>query len=88
MECSHCEKRVGGFHLYCLLAMVRPLFFQSKIKGEIDYIRKYAKIHFSKFKLTKTEGCGLSGFTEWVKETADSEKVKLLTLEDLYDIEQ
>lgn len=29
----------------------------------------------------------LSGFTEWVKETADSEKVKLLTLEDLYDIE-
>ena len=73
MECSHCEKRVGGFHLDCLLAMVRPLFFQSKIKGEIDYIRKYAKIHFSK---------------EWVKETADSEKVKLLTLEDLYDIEQ
>ena len=27
-------------------------------KGEIDYIRKYAKIHFSKFKLTKAERCG------------------------------
>lgn len=39
------------------LYMVRP-FFQSKIRGEIDYIRQYAKIHFSKFKLTKTEGCG------------------------------
>ena len=28
--CSRREKRVGGFHLDCLLAMVRPLFFQSK----------------------------------------------------------
>ena len=34
------------------LYMVRP-FFQSKIRGEIDYIRQYAKIHFSNFKLTK-----------------------------------
>ena len=37
------------------LYMVRP-FFQSKIRGEIDYIRQYAKIHFSKFKLTKKRG--------------------------------
>ena len=37
------------------LYMVRP-FFQSKIRGEIDYIRQYAKIHFSNFKLTKKRG--------------------------------
>jgi AAA+ ATPase superfamily predicted ATPase len=47
-------------------------------KGLID--KKYDEVQYIFF--------SLSGFTEWVKETADSEKVKLLTLEDLYDIEQ
>ena len=30
-----------------------PLFFQSKIRGEIDWIIEYAKLYFSKTKLTK-----------------------------------
>ena len=47
-------------------------------KGLID--KKYDEVQYVFF--------SLSGYTEWVKETADSEKVKLLTLEDLYDIEQ
>jgi hypothetical protein len=29
------------------------LFFQSKIRGEIDWIIEYAKLYFSKTKLTK-----------------------------------
>ncbi len=43
-------------------------------KGLID--KKYEEVQYVFF--------SLSGYTEWVKENADSEKVNLLTLEDLY----
>lgn len=43
-------------------------------KGLID--KKYAEVQYIFFSLT--------GYSEWVVDNADSEKVKLLTLEDLY----
>ena len=43
-------------------------------KGLID--RKYSEVQYAFF--------SLSGYSEWVKENADTENVKLFTLEDLY----
>jgi hypothetical protein len=43
-------------------------------KGLID--RKYEEVQYMYF--------SLSGFSKWVVENADAEKVSLLTLDDLY----
>ena len=48
-----------------------------KRKGLINH--KFEEAQFILF--------SLSGFTEWVKENADSERTKLLTLDDLYSVE-